>query len=279
MATNTTVDRQTVLAARHGLVPVRDGSRLGGFGNMLGKELGDWFGTRQWIVQAIIWLLIINGLMAFIMFIVPVIDTSQQMSAEEELAQGLGLYFNFAILFGAVGMIILAQDEIIQEKQSGTAAWILSKPVSRSAFVLTKLLSNFVGGLVIITGLTGAVAYLELYLAAEQALPILPYLMGMGVILLTLTFYLSLVIMLGTMFEQRGAVLGIAVGVLMGGLIASQFTPLVSYFLPVSMPNIALALMQGQPLPTIAISELVTVGAWSLLFTLVAMLRFRREEF
>jgi ABC-2 type transport system permease protein len=268
-----------VLAARQGLVLVRGGGWLGGFGNMLGKELRDWFGTRRWIVQALIWLLIINGLMGFIMFIVPVIAPSEQMSLEEALAQGPSLYFNFAILFGAIGMIILAQDEIIQEKQSGTAAWILSKPVSRSAFVLTKLLSNFVGGLIIITGLTGAVAYLELYLAAEQALPVLPYLMGMGVILLTLTFYLSLVIMLGTIFEQRGAVLGIAVGVLMGGLIASQFIPLVSYFLPVNMPNIALALMQGQPLPTIAISELVTVGAWSILFTLVALLRFRLEEF
>jgi ABC-2 type transport system permease protein len=275
MATNTTVDRQAVLSARHGLVPVRDGSRLGGFGNMLSKELGDWFGTRRWIVQAIIWLVIVNGMMAFLIFIVPAIDPTENT----EMMQSLGFYFMFATLFGAIGMIILAQDEIIQEKQSGTAAWILSKPVSRSAFVLTKLLSNFVGGLVIITGLTGAVAYLELYLAYQQALPVLPYLMGLGVILLTLTFYLSLVIMLGTIFEQRGAVLGIAVGVLMGGLIASQFTPLVSYFLPVNMPDIATALMQGQPLPTIAISQLVTVTAWSILFTLVALLRFRREEF
>jgi ABC-2 type transport system permease protein len=279
MATNTTVDRQAVLAARHGLVPASNGGWLGGFGNMLGKELGDWFGTRRWIVQAIIWLGIINGLMAFIMFVVPAMDPSAQMSPEEELVQGLSLYFNFAVLFGAIGMIILAQDEIIQEKQSGTAAWILSKPVSRSAFVLTKLLSNFLGGLIIIAGLTGVVAYAELYLASEQALPHLPYLMGMGLILLTLTFYLSLVIMLGTIFEQRGAVLGIAVGVLMGGLIASQFTPLVSYFLPVKMPDIATALMQGQPLPTIAISQLITAGAWSILFTIVALLRFRREEF
>ena len=279
MATNTTVDRQAVLAARSGLVPASNAGWLGGFGNMLGKELGDWFGTRRWVVQAFIWLLIINGLMAFIMFIVPAMDPSAQMRPEEELVQGLGLYFNFAILFGAIGMIILAQDEIIQEKQSGTAAWILSKPVSRSAFVLTKLLSNFLGGLIIIAGLTGAVAYAELYLASGQALPVLPYLMGLGLILLTLTFYLSLVIMLGTIFEQRGAVLGIAVGVLMGGLIASQFSPLVSYFLPVKMPDIALALMQGQPLPTIAISQLITAGAWSILFTLVALLRFRREEF
>ncbi|MEJ2558998.1 MAG: hypothetical protein P8186_22840 [Anaerolineae bacterium] len=66
MTTNATVDRKAVLAARHGLVPVRGSGWLGGFGNMLGKELGDWFGTRRWIVQTFIWLLIVNGMMAFL---------------------------------------------------------------------------------------------------------------------------------------------------------------------------------------------------------------------
>jgi ABC-2 type transport system permease protein len=198
---------------------------------------------------------------------------------EENLAMGLSLYYNFATLFGAIGMIILAQDEIIQEKQTGTAAWVLTKPVSRSAFVLSKLLSNLTGGLIFIAGLTGVVAYMEIYLVSSQTLPLLPFLLGIGIVLLTLLFYLTLVIMLGTIFEERGAVLGIAVGVLLGGLIASQFTPLVSYFLPVKMPDIALALMQGQPLPVIAISQLVTAGVWSVLFTIVALWRFNHEEF
>jgi ABC-2 type transport system permease protein len=274
-----TVNQELILAARQGLVPAVGKGWLGGFSNLLAKELGEWFGTNRWIVQAAIWLLIINGLMAFILFVVPVIDPGSRLGPEENMGLGLGLFFNFTILFGAIGMIILAQDEIIQEKQTGTAAWILSKPVSRSAFVLTKLLSNLVGGLVFIAGLTGAVAYAEIYLVSQQFLPVLPYLMGIGIILLTLIFYLSLVIMLGTIFEQRGAVLGIAVGVLLGGLIASQFTPLVSYFLPVKMPDIALGLMQGQPLPGIAVSQLVTAGVWSILFTIMALWRFSRDEF
>ena len=275
-----TLDHNLILAARQGLVPESGNGWLGGFRNMMVKELGDWFSTRRWIVQTIIWLAIVNGLMAFIMFAVPTIDPEgAQISAEENLAMGLSLFFNFTVLFGAIGMIILAQDEIIEEKQIGTAAWILSKPVSRSAFVLTKLFSNLVGSLIFIVGLTGAVAYAEIYLASGQALPVLPYLVGTGIVLLTLIFYLTLVIMLGTFFEQRGAVLGIAVGVLLGGLISSQFTPLTSYFLPVKMPDIALGVMQGQPLPMIAVSQLVTTGVWSLLFTILALWRFSREEF
>jgi ABC-2 type transport system permease protein len=279
MATNSRLDRNAILAARQGLVPARSSGWMGGFGNMLSKELGDWFSTRRWIVQTIIWLAIVNGLMAFIIFVAPAIDPSAQLGLEEQLNQDINLYFNFAILFGSIGMIILAQDEIIQEKQTGTAAWILSKPVSRNAFILSKLFSNFFGGLIFIAGLTGIVTLAMIYLATQIILPILPFLAGIGVVVLALTFYLSLVIMLGTIFEQRGAVLGIAVGVLIGGLIASQFTPLVSYFLPVSMPMIAQALVQGQPIPTIGIAELVTTAAWSILFTLVSLWRFRQDEF
>lgn len=279
MATNSTLDRNAILAARQGLVPVRSSSWMGGFGNMLSKELGDWFSTRRWIVQTIIWLGIINGLMAFIIFVVPAIDPASQLGMEEQLNQDINLYFNFAILFGSIGMIILVQDEIIQEKQTGTAAWILSKPVSRNAFILSKLLSNFLGALIFIAGLTGIATLAMIYLATQIVLPVLPFLAGIGVVVLALTFYLSLVLMLGTFFEQRGAVLGIAVGVLIGGLIASQFTPLVSYFLPVSMPMIAQALVQGEPIPTIGIAELVTTATWSILFTLVALWRFRQDEF
>jgi ABC-2 type transport system permease protein len=279
MATNSTLDRSAVLAAREGLVPAREGGWLGGFGNMLGKELGDWFGTRRWLIQSVIWLVIINGLMAFVMFAVPAIDPESQLDPAEELTLDLGLFFGFAAMFGAIGMVILAQDEVIQEKQTGTAAWILSKPVSRGSFVLTKLLSNWVGGLIFILVLPGAVAYAEIYLATEQALPVLPFLTGVGAILLALTFYLTLVLMLGTMFEDRGPVLGVAVVVFLGGLIASQFFSEVAYVLPVKMQDIAAALAQGESLPTIAVSELITTGAWSILFTVVALLRFRRTEF
>ncbi len=279
MATNSTLDRNAVLAARGALLPVPDRGWLGGFGNMLDKELGDWFGTRRWLVQTIVWLVIINGLMAFIMFIVPLIDPSEQVAPAEQVGQGLGLYFAFSVLLGGIGIIVLTQDEIIQEKQTGTAAWILSKPVSRNSFVLTKLLSNFVGGLIFIVALPGAVAYAEISFASHQATPIMPLLMGVGVILLTLVFYITLVIMLGTLFEQRGPVMGIALGLLIGGLIASQFSPQISYILPVNMQDIAGALAQGQPLPMVAISQLTATAAWSILFIIVALRRFGHLEF
>jgi ABC-2 type transport system permease protein len=269
------------LTARHRLQPSAGSGRLAGFGNMLGKELGEWFGTRRWLWQSLIWLSIINGFIAFILFIVPVIDPAegQAEGVPPPDLMALTLFFTFAVLAGSIGMIIQAQDEVIQEKQSGTAAWILSKPVARQSFLLTKMLSNIIGGLVFIVTLPALVTLGEIYLAVRHGTPLGPFLAGAAVVLLTLIFYLSLVILLGVVFEQRGPVLGVAFGVMFGGLIAAQFAPQVSYFLPVNMDKIALAVSQSQPLPGMAISQLVATAAWSLLFTGIALWRFQRTEF
>jgi len=282
MATNSTLDRNSILAARQALQPVREGGWLGGFGNMLRKEVGEWFGTRRWIWQTIIWLAIINGFIAFVVFIVPTIDPSEaggQNGIPPTDVMALTLFFAFDVIFGSIGMVILAQDEIIQEKQSGTAAWILSKPVSRHAFILTKLLSNAIGGLIFIVGIPALVTAGEVYLAAGHGMPLLPYLAAIGIVLLSLYFYLCLTVMLGVLFEQRGPVLGVAFGVLFGGLIAANFFPQLAYVLPLQMDKISLALVQGQPLPTPAFFEIASTFVLSVLFILVALWRFEREEF
>jgi ABC-2 type transport system permease protein len=277
--TKSALNRDLILAARQGLLPVRDSGWLGGFGNLFNKELGEWFGTRRWLAQSLIWLLIINGMMAFIMFAVPLIDGSQTFPPEEALTQTWGVYFGFTSIFGTIGMIITAQDEVIHEKQSGTAAWVLSKPIARPAFILTKLLSNVIGALVIIVGLTALVAYGEIFQLTKEAIPVLPLLASLGVVMTGLVFYLALTIMLGTLFEQRGPVLGIAVGMFLGGMIFAQFLPQVSFVLPVNIKDIAALVAFQQPLPGMAIAQLTSAGILSLIFTLVALWRFGREEF
>jgi ABC-2 type transport system permease protein len=286
MATRSFTNRKDILAARQALQPVRERGWLGGFSNMLGKELGEWFGTRRWLWQVIIWVSLINGLMAFVLFVVPKIDpnglqVSEGVSAGPDslMMMGLTLYFSMAVIAGSIGTMILAQDEVIREKQSGTAAWILSKPVSRASFLLTKLLSNIAGVLVFIVALPGLIAYAEIALVAGRLAAPLPFLVGAGVVLLTLVFYIALVIMLGVLFEQRGPLLGISFGVMFGGLILSSFLPQLAYVLPLNMDKISVAVAQGQELPAVAISQIISTAVLSVLFTLIALWRFRREEF
>jgi ABC-2 type transport system permease protein len=273
------VSQDLILAARQGLIPASTSRRLGGFRNLFNKELGEWFATRRWLIQGLIWLLIINGMMAFVMFVAPTFDTSAAMSPTEALAGGLGIFFGFTTIFGSIGMVILAQDEIIGEKQSGTAAWVLSKPIARPAFVLTKFFSNLIAAALIILTVPGVVAYGEIYLKSGIALPVGPYIAGWGVVLIGLIFFLALTLMLGTLFDQRGPVLGIAAAVFLGGQIFAQFLPQVGYVLPVNINNIAIFVTMGQPLPPLAISQLASAVILSLVFIVVALWRFGREEF
>jgi len=103
-------------------------------------------------------------------------------------------------------------------------------------------------------------------------------LIGSGIVLLGLIFYISLVILLGVLFESRGAVLGIAFGLMFGGLILRNFIPPLLYVLPLSMDGIALSVVQGMPLPAIFVSQLLATTVLSIVFVLVALWRFKHIE-
>jgi len=277
---NSTIARDRHLAARQGLQPRTGSGRLAGFGNLLNKELGEWFRTRRWLWQSLIWLILINGFIAFILYLLPTIDPAEMEGADSQPLNimALSMFFSFATVAGSIGMIILVQDEIIQEKQSGTAAWILSKPVARSAFILSKWLSNIVGGLIFIVTLPGTITAAEIALAGQPVPPLLPFLAGSAMVALTLFFYISLVIMLGVLFEQRGPVLGAAFGIMFGGMIIATIFPQINYILPLSLDQFALSLSQGQALPVMAVSQLVMTSVWSVTFLVVALRRFQRIE-
>jgi ABC-2 type transport system permease protein len=278
--THPQANRDLRLAARQGLLPARGSGWLAGFGNMLAKELGEWFRTRRWLWQLLIWLIIIDGLVAFFLFVVPRVQpaAAQAAGALPPEVMGFVMFFSTAVMGGSIGIIILAQDEIIQEKQSGTAAWILSKPAARQSFILAKLLSNIAAALVFIVALPGLFFLGEFYLAAHRVAPLAPFLGGLGVVLLALIFYLSLVILLGVLFESRGPVLAITLGIIFGGRIIANHVPQIAYVLPVSMDGGALAVVQGMPLPAMLVSQMIAAAVLSIVFVLAALWRFQRSE-
>ena len=278
-------NRENILAARQLLQPVKTNGWLSGFSNMVDKEFGEWFRTRRWIVQFILWLLIINGLIGLIVFVLPGVDPqgAQDSGAptgpEGIFMIGMTLFFSLAAQIGSIGAIILTQDEVIQEKQSGTAAWILSKPVSRYAFILSKLLASGVGVMIFIVILPAIAAYFQIFLASTRAPSLPAYLLGMGIVLIDLFFYISLVILSGVIFSQRGPVLGIAFGMMFLPQIFTGFLPEIAYILPVNLQNIAVAVAMQQPVPMVGIIEIAATAAWCLVFILAALLRFNQEEF
>jgi len=248
---------------------------------MFSKELSDWFHTRRWLVQTIVWLAAINGFIAFVVWVVPtmgVAEGSEGQGQENAGALALSIYMKFLVLLGTIGVIILAQDEVIGEKQSGTVAWVLSKPVSRSSFILSKLAADAIGVIAFIVALPAVVAYAEVSLAAGKAIDAGAFLAGVGVATLTLLFYLTLVLLLGVLFDQRGPVLGISLGLLFGVMLLVSFLPWIAYFLPANMDVLSLTLAMGQPLPSTAVYTCLATAGWAVIFTVVALWRFERRE-
>ncbi len=268
-------------AAHRLLKPNVKDSRLSGFGNMFAKELGDWFHTRRWLIQLIVWFVIINVFLAFILFAAPEIDRAQGDSlpgADDMVRTGLEVFFSFAVTGGIIGVIIIAMDEVVGEKTSGTAAWILSKPLSRVSFVLTKLASDAIGALLFILIIPGIIAYLEIWVASGQLAPVLPYLTGLGISALALLFYLTLTIMLGVLFEGRGPVVGISLGLFFIGSILVQLVQQAMLVLPAAMHTFATLAARSQEIPTVGLVEILTTALWSLIFVVVAVWRFVRLE-
>ena len=245
-----------------------------GLANLLRKEGSLWWGTRLGWVQALIWLGILNG-----MLFIPLYFMSAEFAAQgiEPLEAAIDMFFTFAAIAPPIGAIILMQGAVITEKQLGTAAWILSKPASRSAFVLAKLVAFGVGLLIAAFLLPGTVAYSMLSLQGGAPLPLAPFVAALGIVALHALFYLTLALMLGTFFNSRGPVLAVPLALLFGGDFVVGFWPALGEIMPWVLGRLAVLTLQGLPWPSTL--PLLSTLVWAVAFVWAAIWRFRREEF
>lgn len=264
------------MAGNSAFIPVAARGRLGGLNNLLRAEFGIWFGTNMWWTQGLMWIVILNFLVGALLW----------SEAGVELVEAVTLYGLFSGLFPAVAVVIILQDAIVGEVEKGTAAWVLSKPVSREAFVLAKLIPNAVGVLVSMVLLPGLAAYAQFSAKAGAPLPPLGFLAGLLAIWLVLLYYLTLTLMLGTFFKHRAPVIGLPLAVVFGQQMIIGLAPFLAQILPwgVFAPpgdaqvSLASALFLGQPLPG-SVLPLIALALSIIVFTGAALWRFGREEF
>lgn len=255
-----------------------------GFANILRHEHGTWWHTRRWWINTIIWLVLVNGaVLAALSSTGGETPGAPPLTMQEVIKEGMIVFAVMTGLFGAVGAIIVIQGAIIDEKKSGTAAWIMSKPASRAAFILAKLIANSVALLCIVFVFQGAIAYLQISQYGGEALPLLPFLASLAMLGLNQMFYLSLTLMLGTIFTDRGPVIAIPLGVLFSSMFIAGFLGPLAYVLPwMILPiggdkGLAIEMMTQQPLSTVV--PIIATTIWIVCFVGVALRRFQREEF
>ena len=269
----TIVNQDLILAARKGLVPVHERARMGGFGNMLRKELGQWWGTRTWWVQILIWVLILNG-------ITTIVALTETGTPEAVLQEAVQTFLDIAVLAVGIGTIIVAQGAIVGEKQLGTAAWVMSKPASRSAFILAKTLAYAIGYGITAIIIPSAIFIITMRQLNPVQLALMPFIAGVALAALGQLFYLTLTLMLGTFFSSRGPIAGIGIVFIMTGLLLNGFIPFqVLIVTPWPLPDVAAGLALGTELPSVWPVPIIAVAVWIVVMTAVALWRFEREEF
>ena len=272
------------MSSNNTLLPVIEHGWRSGFVNMLRKESSLWWGTRKWWVQTLIWLFISNGIIAFMLWGIPLIDPSASSvlngSGVNELIK---VFLQMEALFTSLGVMVLSQGLIVNEKKSGTAAWVHSNPVSRSSFIFSKLVSHGWAMFIILIVVQSLVVYLQLTLKAGMYFNPVPLIAATGVLCLLLLFYLVLALMLGTLFNSTGPVVGISLAVGIGMSILPQLLGTLASWLvailPESLIDLASAIGTGLSLPEGWYVPMISTGVLIVIFVAMAIVRWGREEF
>jgi len=267
------VNQDLILAARQGLIPVREHARLGGFRNMFRKELGQWWGTRTWWVQTLLWVLILNGIST-------IVALTEGLPPQELLQEVVQTFLGMSLAAVGIGTVVTVQSAIVGEKQLGTAAWVMSKPASRAAFILAKALAYAIGYGITAIIIPSTIFYLTIRQLIPVPLPLMPFIASVALVILGQLFYLMLTLMLGTFYSSRGPIAGIGIAIIMTGLLLKGFFPFqVLIMTPWPLPDVSAGLVLGMPLPPVWPVPIIAVAGWVVGMTAVALWRFGREEF
>lgn len=252
-----------------------------GLNNLLSRENGKWWRTSRWWVQSLVWGLITNGILLLLLFLLPFIQANFEgvdPADLEEIPDGITAFFSLAGIAMPIGVVIVVQGSIIAERELGTAEWILSKPVSRSAFILAKLFGHGIGILITYVILQSVIAF-GLVSLSQNGLPSLSgYFAGMGLLALTLFFYLSLTLMMEAVARSRGAVLGASLGAALGGALLVNLFPGLALVTPFAMANMIPIIVQGMVPPGVPVwMPIAFTALWCLVFVGITLWRFNKK--
>lgn len=276
------------MTANSQLQRINQSGSLRGFKNLFRKDSQSWWGTHRWWINALLWTVLLAGLTAIMLF-GPNEELQEASAADIARVGGETAYiltiaftafFEFGVPILAIGAIIQTQDLILDETQSGLAEWLLAKPVSRRAFISAKLAANLIPVLVLMIGLPALLTYGLVSFRLGEYFSVTPYLGAVGMLALHTLFYLTLTLLLGTIFNSRGPILGITLGSVLGGNLLGGLLPLLLKVTPWMLPKLSALAASGQPFPAeVGIAPVIAAGIWSLIFTAAAFLKFEKAEF
>ena len=245
-----------------------------GLRSLISLEISKWTMSYNWLKSSLLWFAIFNGLMLLVLVYLPTLT-----GVAADLGTAYTLLYQTLSGVCPIGAIIIVHNALISEKENGTAAWVLSAPVSRASVIISKLSVNLLYTTSIIVLLQSVVSYYIIQYATKVSLPFASYYLGIAQMVLYLAFWVALAIMLSVMLDNRATVIGASLGVmyLHGSIVdlASRVIPFIKYLSPSTLVLSAVSSANGGAFSPIAI---VVVLMWIMLFIVIACLRFEREE-
>lgn len=243
-----------------------------GMRNMISRELYLERGRTYWIQQILIWTFFTNGLAALILGL----PADLVGGGETAFILSLATFFSMLALLISIFIPVLLQGIVIDEKQSGMAAWTLSKPVSKRAYLLSKLIASTLAIVAVSVIINGSIGW-GVFRAFGYTLNIPGFLMNLGLTGIVVAYFASLTVMLGTLTASRGKVLGAAVAIGFGAQIVARYFPIIIVLIPYSLPVMGIGLITGDSVlgtEWLLLSACVQI----VLFTAIALFAFDRTE-
>jgi ABC-2 type transport system permease protein len=246
-----------------------------GFGNVFARESRRWWATPRWWVQTLLWTAMLNGLLlAFLWIADQAAATGPAVGVREVWAQ----YLPIAVLLSTVGVVVLTQGVMLDERRAGTLEWVLTKPVSRTAFVLAKLAAHGLPTLVALLVVPWAGLYVLVSAQTTGTWSIGRFLATAGLVGLVLVFTVALTVLLGTITTGRGLVVGVPIAAVMlydgVHVLARDLAGQLPF--PWETTTVAVQLATGAS-PTSMIPVVATM-VWTAAAVAVACWHFEREQ-
>ena len=253
---------------------------MSGLGPLLRKELLEQWRTRRLLVVAIVFVALGIGSPFLARYTAELIEALgdapfEIQLPEPSLADAVNQFLRNLGQAGILTSILLAMGSVATEKERGTAALILSKPVSRAAYLAAKLVAI---GLTLAIGLLLAAVGGYVYTTFLFEAPSVAGWLGMTALLFLSLFTYAVLTFLGSALT-RSVVAAAAIGV--GGMILLAIVagiPSIAPYLPAGLsgePAAALALgTDPGPLVGPILANLALTAGLALLSWLV----FRHQE-
>ncbi len=251
-----------------------DRPRLLGLRNVIRKDLSEWLHARRpWIVL---------GVTTFVFALAAANARITEWAARSfpaDPADGPAkvlsvqpldnVLFALGTQFIALAVIFATMSLLLAERDSGTLAWTISKPVSRTSVLASKWLTAtlvlwVVAVIIPLTVTTALVTVL-------YGLPDLATVIALGLTLVTVpAFFVAVALAAATVVPSQAAVGAIGIAVLAAPLIVGGVVPVLAPFFPGSIFDWSVAISTGGP------ASLVTPVAWLVgLVVLLVLARWR----